>query len=434
MTTSRYVTLGAARVRAPWFTEVARWSTSGQLAMDFVKTVSAEEVRSRLRSGRRFSALLVDAGLLGVDRDLLQLAAEHHCAAIVVTDDDHRDWVSLGAVAVLPSDFGPLELEAILEDWATPVSHPTEVPGQVLPPLRLEGHRARTVTVAGPGGTGSSTVAIAVAQGMAADVSHAHTVLLADLALHADQGMLHDAGDVIPGVLELVEAHRAGSPSIDTVRALTFDIVDRRYRLLLGLRQHRDWTAIRPRALEAAVDRLRQAFSLVIFDIEADLEGAARTGSSDVEERNAFARVAVELADVVVAVGAPGMKGTHSLLRVVNDLLDAGVAAERIVPVINRAPRRGRARAELMRSMIDLLDVSRPGQTLLSPVFVPDRRGLDEALRDGALLPAPVVDPVTVAVRSRLDAVSEGGTAGPLMQEPVPVTPGSLGSWSEEVG
>src|SRR3546814_12010077 len=91
--------------------------------------------------------------------------------------------------------------------------------------------------------------------------------------------MLHDARDVIPGVLELVEAHRSGAPGPEDVRGLTFDIVTRRYRLLLGLRRHRDWTAIRPRALRSALDGLRRSFPLVVADVDADLEGRAATRS-----------------------------------------------------------------------------------------------------------------------------------------------------------
>ena len=42
-------------------------ATSGSLAMDFVKTVSAGEVRARLESGRPFSALRVDGGVFTID-------------------------------------------------------------------------------------------------------------------------------------------------------------------------------------------------------------------------------------------------------------------------------------------------------------------------------------------------------------------------------
>lgn len=430
MASERYVALGLARVRAPWFSEVARWATSGSLAMDFVKTVSVEEVRARLDGGRPFSALLVDGGLPGVDRDLLELARERGCAPIVVVDGPARDWAAIGAVDTLAAGFGRTELEAVLAEHATPIGRADELPGQVEAPADAGGFRARVVAVTGPGGTGRSVVAMAVAQGMAGEPEHTDTVVLADLALDADQALLHDARDVIPGVLELVEAHRSGIPSPEDVRSLTFDIADRRYRLLLGLRRHRDWTALRPRALRSALDGLRRSFTLVVADVDDDLEGEASTGSSDVEDRNLLARAAVELADVVVVVGAPGPKGVHSLLRVVRDCLAAGVDAERLVPVVNRVPRGRTARVEVVRAFTDLLAASNPGHGVLSPVLLPERRGLDDVLRDGVPLPDVLVAPVAAAVAGRLDAVPERG--GPSRPQPVLVEAGSLGSWDEE--
>jgi MinD-like ATPase involved in chromosome partitioning or flagellar assembly len=433
MATERYVALGLARVRTSWFSEVSRWATSGQLAMDFVKTVSAGEVRARLESGRPFSALLVDGGLPGVDRDLLELAREHGCAPIVVVDGSTRDWSAIGAADTLPTDFGRTELEAVLAERATPIGRADDLPGQVeVDADRGPGFRARVVAVTGPGGTGRSLVAMAVAQGAASDPGHADTVVLADLALHADQAMLHDARDVIPGVLELVEAHRSGAPSPEDIRSLTFDIVTRRYRLLLGLRRHRDWTALRPRALRSALDGLRRSFTLVIADVDDDLEGETTTGSADVEDRNLLARTTIGAADVVVVVGNPGAKGAHSLLRVVRECIAAGVSPERIVPVVNRAPRNRSARTEIGRAVSELLAASNPGQPVLSPVFLPERKQLDDVVRDGVALPESFVAPISQAVQARLEAVEDRSPC-PAFDEPVLVEAGSLGSWDEEV-
>ncbi len=116
---------------------------------------------------------------------------------------------------------------------------------------------------------------------------------------------------------------------------LTFAVQDRGYRLLLGLRRPRYWATIRPRAFEAAFDALRRSFGTVVCDVTADFEGEDDGGSIDVEERNVMARTAVQRADAVVVVGACGVKGLHALVRVVGDLLAAGVPAARMVPVVN---------------------------------------------------------------------------------------------------
>ena len=433
MAGERYVTLGLARVRAPWFTEVARWATSGSLAMDFVKTVSADEVRARLESGRPFSALLVDGGIPGIDRDLLEAARERGCAAIVVAGEGGRDWGAVGASATLPPDFDRTALEAVLAEHASPIGSADDLPGQPAVDEIAPGFRAKTIAVTGPGGTGRSVVAAALAQGFAADVAYSDTVVLADLALHADQAMLHDARDVIPGVLELVEGHRSGAPTADEVRSLTFDIVSRRYRLLLGLRRHRDWTALRPRALRAALDGLRRSFTLVVADVDDDLEDESTTGSADVEDRNLLARSTITTADVVVVVGTGGPKGVHSMLRVVRDCLASGVDAERLVLAVNRCTKRGTMRTETARTISELLLASHPGETVLGPVFLPERKNLDACIRDVAPLPDQIVDPIAAAVRDRLAATDRFDSPPTFEDEPVPVEVGSLGEWDEEV-
>lgn len=434
MAVDRHVVLGLARARSPWFAEVGRWATSGVLAIDFVKTVSVDQVRARLASGRPFSALLVDGGLPGLDRDLFEAAIERKVAVIVVADDEIRDWGAIGAIAVVPSRFSVTDLTAVLAAHATPVDRLDRIPGTVPAAPLPTGFRAQVVAVTGAGGTGASVIAAGVAQGLAADVAHAGTTLLADLALHADQGVLHDAGDVIPGLLELVERHRGGDPTADVVRSMTFDIVERRYRLLLGLRRHREWTALRPSAVRAAIDGLRRAFTLVVTDIDSDFEGETATGSVDVEDRNRLSRTALALSDAVVVVGAPGIAGIHGMLRVVRDCIDAGCAPAAVLPVINRAPRRGRGRAELVAAVTEFLSSALGEIAVLSPTLVPERAEVELALRDGTPLPAAVVDPVTAVVRRRLDsAYGPPPLATSQVDEtPVPVAIGSLGDWLDE--
>src|SRR5687767_5856859 len=112
----RFVALGLAHARSGWFSELARWSTSAVIPIEFVKCVTLEEVRARLASGRAFSALLVDGGLSGVDRDLIDAAREGGCAVIVIEDDRvRRDWLALGASAVLPPELSRAGLLDVLE-------------------------------------------------------------------------------------------------------------------------------------------------------------------------------------------------------------------------------------------------------------------------------------------------------------------------------
>jgi hypothetical protein len=252
-------------------------------------------------------------------------------------------------------------------------------------------------------------------------------VVLADLALRADQAMLHDAADLGPGAQELVEAHRLGRPQPDEVWRTTFDVPRRGYRLLLGLRQPEAWSALRPRAIDASIVGLRRAFQFVVADVTGDLEGEAEGGSVEVEERNQLARSAVLHSSVVLVVGAPGMKGVHSLAALIRRLNRIGVATSRIVPVVNRSPRSPRARAELGRALSALLVSSGTRTAVAGPVHVPERK-LEETLRDGGPLPPALVEPLVHAVQ----VVSERqADSAPPRSGSTRISPGSIGSWPE---
>jgi hypothetical protein len=423
----RFVVLGLAHPRSTWFRDVAHWATSAALPVEFVQSMSVAELRANLGSGRAFSAVLVDGGLPGVDRDLLDAARHVGCAVLVVTGPrPGHDWPALGANTVLAPDFDRTALLDALETYSVRVGRGDDI--ALVPARPSNGWRAPMVAVTGASGAGSSTVAMAVAQGLAADARHGGMTLLADLDLDADQAALHDARDVVPGVVELVDAHRAGQPSADEIRALTFRVPSRGYHLLLGLRRHRDWIALRPRSFEAAVDGLRRSYSIVVADIDPDLEGEAECGSVDVEERNLMARTVASMADVTVIVGQPGLKGTLGLVRVVNAVLQFGVPSERVVTAVNRSPRAPKARAELSRALAELTARGGPG-SMASPVFLPERRHLETIIRDVAPLPGPLVSPVTAAVQAVL---AKGlAAAAPTVAEPARVAPGSLGSWTD---
>jgi MinD-like ATPase involved in chromosome partitioning or flagellar assembly len=321
---------------------------------------------------------------------------------------------------VLPADFDRRALIAVLESSAARVAATGLLDDDTPAP---DGPRGRLALVCGPGGTGASTAAAALAQGLGAEGDE---VVLTDLALRAEQAMLHDVRDVVPGIQELVDAHRSGTPTADEVRGLTFIVVERRYALLLGLRRSRSWAVLRPRAVQAAVRSLQAAFDVVVADVTADFEGEADGGSVDVGERNALARTALAVADVGFVVGRPGVKGLHALVRTVGDVVEAGLPPGRVVPVVAAAPRSPRSRAEIAAALAELAGpvLAAP---VAAPVFLPARR-VERALRDALPLPAPLPGRLAGAFGAVLER--QGPRAEPAATVPVPVAPGSLGSWS----
>ena len=81
--------------------------------------------------------------------------------------------------------------------------------------------RGALVAVCGPGGTGASTVAMAVAAGLARRCSG---IVLADLALRAGQAVLHQVAATEAGLEALVHAHRVGRPTPEEVHVQTLPL------------------------------------------------------------------------------------------------------------------------------------------------------------------------------------------------------------------
>ena len=385
MAGDRWRVAGIASPRARWFFELARWSNAAAIPVEFVKCVSTAEMTSRLARGESYSALLLGVDAIGLSRALVSEAAGHGAAVILVGEVSDRERASLGIAARLPEDFGRDELIAALSEHAAPLNSEEGEAGDrgsAMP----SGWLGTLITVTGAGGSGASLLAVALAQGLAAEASNRGLVLLADLALDADQAVMHDSREVIPGLQELVESCHAGWPGHDRLRDALFEPVGRGYHLLLGLRRHSDWTALRRRPLEIALTGLRRTYRFVVADTEPDLEGRSDTGSSGVEDRNRLARTAAAQSDLVVAVGGVGVMGVHSLVRTAVRLADRGVGSDRILPVFNRAPRIPQVRASAAAALRQMLETTSAERTA-RPVFVPRHRGVESALRDGAALP-----------------------------------------------
>ena len=417
MTAEHFVVLGVGRARAEWLAAVGRWSTSSALPIEFIRCVSVDEVRARLSTDRRHSAVLLDERCVGVDRDLLGAAREAHCPPIVVCGSTPlRDWLALGAASTIAEPMDHVVLGAMLREHATPIDR-GHLPVATLP---TSGSIGRLVTVTGAGGTGTSMLAMALAAHFAVH----EDVALVDGALDADQALLHDLGDVLPGLPELVDAHRTSTPSSSEIRAALWHCPDHGYDVLPGLRRHRDWATMRRRNVAAAIASVRSSYGVVVADVDLDPEGEADTGSVDVEDRNALSRVLLGDADAVLVTARAGICGIRRLLRNIVLLAEHAIDLDRIVPVIVGAPRTIAQRSESTRAIARLLDDCRPGSTVATPVMVPIRRDLEPFLHDGAPLPASVAGAVGAAVDLVLRTVEP---RTPSSEAPVRIIPGHLG-------
>ena len=434
MSDDRWLILGLAHPRVEWFSKLSHWSTAAAIPVDFIKCVSRDEVVARLNSGRSYSALLVGGDVSGLDRDLIDSVRIAGATVIVVGSVVERDWNELGVAALLPEEFERSDLLGALTDHAPPIAQISAVVRDSPTPHEST-WRGQLIAVTGPGGAGSSVVAMAAAQSFASEPSNNSMVLLADLALNGEQGMLHDAREVIPGIQEFVDAHRAGRVPTEQLRSLVFEAVGRGYHLLLGLRRHRDWTAIRPRSFETSLDGMLHSYRLVVADIDQDFEGEKDTGSRDVEDRNHMARTVVTTADLVVVVGVATTKGIHSLTRTIRELVAVEVESERIVAVLNRTTRNPRRQADAADALAALLARDRSVGDIGNPIFVSERPDIEDALRDGVRLPNNAGKALHRQLSNRLGSFSSRSNSRDALNntlEPVPVIPGSLGHWSDQ--
>ena len=426
-----FVVLGAARPRTSWLTDVGQWSTSSALPIEFIRCVSIDEVRSRLMSDRRHSAVLLGEDCAGVDRDILETARDAKCAAIVIADGTpRRDWRSLGAATVITRPFTPDELLASLREHAMGIERRTFRRS----PTPFEDHPIRgcLITVLGAGGTGTSIMAMAIAGQLASGeltlaTEPTGSIALIDASLNGDQARLHDLGDVVPGLPELVDLHRMSNPTADDVRQHCWFSPRHGYDVLPGLRRHRDWTILRRRATVAALASLRHTFDVVVADTDSDLEGEAQTGSIDIEDRNVLARELAMSADLVILTARGGVAGTSRSIETLRHLIELGVDSRRVLIVVLGAPRSTRGRSELTRTITSLLNDALPDHPIPIPVMIPIRRDLEPVLHDGAPPPRSVVGSITAAITQLFSEVGPLPNRASADETPIAIIPGYLG-------
>ena len=165
---------------------------------------------------------------------------------------------------------------------------------------------------------------------------------------------------------------------------------------------------------------------MLVADVTADFEGEDACGSLDIEERNVAARATALAADLVVAVGTPSLAGIHGLVRTIDSLIELGIQSENIQPVINFAPRSQRARADLARSVAELVN-SDDRANLASPIHLLERRNLDDVHRNGTPMPESICSALLGAVEAGLRRELAMSGAGRSVDDLTPVRPGSLG-------
>ncbi len=419
---NRCVVLGLTHARSGWAAQVSRWSTGGTIAIEFIACLTADELRAAM-AVRQVAAVLLDAQAPGLDRRLVSEAKRAGAGVVGVSSAGKAPgWERLGVEVELPGEPTPRQLISALALHATqrethqelapsPASRqpadqeavPDELPTSV---HRLLGKTAlsltgRLVGVSGIGGSGASTVAMALAQGLAfSDES----IALVDAARRAGLAMYHDVGDVLPGLPELIEVTRHGTVDPEQVRALLFELPDRGYSLLLGQRHVGDWVLADATSASAAIAAVARSFELVVVDHDPDVErGSARTQLA-LGDRHAAALHMVAAAELMVVVADASTRGVHSTVHRIDELVEAGLPAERLLLCFNRSSRSPRSRTRLERALRSLTTGRYEHGRGPSIVILPELRQIESALVDARPMPRRLSRPIAAAVRRALAA------------------------------
>jgi MinD-like ATPase involved in chromosome partitioning or flagellar assembly len=354
-------------------------------------------------------AVLVDAGLPGLDADAVSVLGRSGLGVVAVDDAGapaHDRLHRLGIRAVVGPDLTGVE-EALREAAASAGGSAAAPPGPTASPEPMTGDSVpaeeapgRVVVVWGPAGApGRTTLAV----GLAAEIAHRdRSVLLVDADPYG--GAVAQHLGVLDGASGLLGAARAANAGeLDAARlasvARGVGSGGSPLRVLTGLPRPDRWLEVRPATYDDVLDAATTLADWVVVDVGFSLEGDQDDPFATGPQRNLMTTAALARADEVVVVGAADPVGLSRLARglvELHELLpDASVRV-----VVNRArPSLGWSEAEI-HGMVE--GFVRPRDVH----FVPDdRTGADRALLAGRSLVEAGDSPLRRAVAAVADGV-----------------------------
>jgi Flp pilus assembly CpaE family ATPase len=152
-----------------------------------------------------------------------------------------------------------------------------------------------------------------------------------------------------------------------------------------GLPRAELWTEVRPGTWEALLELFRVTFPITVIDTGFCLEEDEELLYDQVRlRRNAVTRLAVQTADLVVAVARADPVGLHAFIRGYQELRDLGIPASRVRVVVNQLRPGmfgGDRPAEQVRAALSRYIGIEP-----SAVVPYDRQGIDAASLAGQAL------------------------------------------------
>jgi len=372
----------------PWETVVVRALQQPGSGMTLVRRcMDVADAIATAASGQA-DAVLLSAGLRGLDTDVLARLADAGAEPVVVIDPDDTSTANrlarMGATSVLSwrevSELPQLVTTRVASrhNGATPPAQ-AAADESGFTSVADDAPLGRLVTVWGPtGAPGRSTIALGLA---AACSEHGLPTLLVDADVYggAISPMLAIL-DEISGLLAAARLANTGSLDLPALHRQVRELGPT-LRVLTGLPRADRWTQLRPGALAQILHTARQMAPLVIvdcgFSLEQDEELSYDTAAP---RRNGATLLALEQADLILAVGSADPVGLTRLARGVLDLGDAVPGADTAL-VVNRV------RPSLGWSREDIADLLHRFTGRTPVAYLPeDRSAVDRALVEGKTL------------------------------------------------
>jgi Flp pilus assembly CpaE family ATPase len=408
------VRLVTAGVGAEWEAALVRACQAGQVTAQVLHRCYDLGDLLAVAAAGQAEVAVVAAGTRWLDRDALARLAAAGLAVVGVVaagdEDSERQLRQLGLLHVA-SDADPPD--AIVDRARAALAAEADPGGPDLgeePSERREvpvepdadGRRILAAVWGPKGGPGRTTVAVNLAFEASAAGREA---LLVDAdtyggAVAQALGFLDDA----PGLAWAARMAGRGELDVLRLRQSARRAAPGGPRVLPGLPRAELWTEVRPGTWEALLELFRVAFPVTVVDTGFCLEEDEELLYDQVRlRRNAVTRLAVQAADLVVAVARADPVGLHAFIRGYQELRELGVPASRVRVVVNQLRPGmfgGDRPAEQVRAALSRYVGIEP-----SAVVPYDRPGVDAALLAGqALREAQPGSPAQVAL-ARLAAV-----------------------------
>jgi len=394
-----------------WETAVVRALQQPASGMTLVRRcIDVADAVATAASGRA-DAVLLSAGLSGLDIDVLQRLLDAGAEPVVVTDSDDEPTASrvarMGSASVLCwRDISELpqlvaQRASARRNGADSREVTVESGDDTFSTVADDGPLGRLIAVWGPtGAPGRSTVAVGLAASCA---ERGLPTLLVDADVYggAVSSMLAML-DEVSGLLAAARLANTGSLDLSALHQQVREIGPC-LRVLTGLPRADRWPQLRPGALAQVLHVARQMAPMVVvdcgFSLEQDEELSFDTAAP---RRNGATVLTLERADVVVAVGAADPLGLTRLARGALDLREAIPGAD-VAMVVNRT------RASLGWSSDDMAQLLLRFTGSEPVAYLPeDRAAVDRALVEGrTLVECAPTSPLATALDSLAGQLAE---------------------------